>query len=175
MLQWRGQPTRVHHALFDAGCRPENARSQCPDRGARPASEENTRRRSKWIKCGGPLSESGVQKVCLDWLNSVPGVCCWRRNVGGVVAHHKGKARFVRFGQPGMSDAEGIGPHGVHIEIEFKRLGANATASQVEWLTACRQRGAIAFWADSLDDCVSECRRAFIERGWGWKDQWGAR
>ena len=118
------------------------------------------------------LSEADVQRVCIDWLNTIPQVQVWRRNVGGVMAHYKGKARFVRFGQPGMSDAEGIGPHGVHIEIEFKRLGVDASASQVEWLTLCRNRGAIAFWTDSLTDCVNELRGAFLERGWDWKTRW---
>jgi hypothetical protein len=110
-------------------------------------------------------SESDVQKSIMDWVNLMPGFRLWRRNLGALKAEHNGKKYFVRFGVTGMADLEGIGPGGLHIEIEVKRPGKKPTDEQKAWLQQCRDQGAIAFWADNLDSAVDQMNDALCARG----------
>jgi hypothetical protein len=117
--------------------------------------------------------ERFIQKACLDWLNTIPGVAVWRQNIGaGMFSNKTGPARFVRFGQKGEADLCGIGPGGIYISIEVKAPGNLLRPEQVLWLDMIRQHGGIAFGVNSLDSCVRQLREAFIQRGFGWRDTW---
>lgn len=117
-------------------------------------------------------TEKEIQAACLEWLNTIPGVRCWRQNTGGFPGEYKGKRRFTRFGQKGQSDISGVGPFGVRVEIEIKRPGKLPSDIQGYWLTSMQESGAVAFWADSLDTCVEQLRYEFIKRGWEWWKRW---
>ena len=117
--------------------------------------------------------ESQILKGCLEWLNTVPGCRVWRQNVGGRVwVDSDGKTRHVAFGAPGMADLSGVGPHGVRIEIEIKKPGEEPSEAQNDWLDLMKTHGAIAFWVDSIDDCVRYMGRHFRARQWEWKKEW---
>jgi hypothetical protein len=107
-----------------------------------------------------------IQDSILEWLNLLPHVHAWRRNVGAVKATHNGKTRYVKFSEPGQSDVWGIGPHGVHIEIECKAPGKHPTMAQMYWLDAIKSAGGIAFWTDSLEACMDQLRFEYEKRGW---------
>lgn len=80
----------------------------------------------------------------------------WRRNTGAVTADYGSRRRFVRFGEPGMSDLFGIIRRmtcpecgrvtrtGVHLEIECKRYGGRLTAEQKRYLEDTRRMGGVA-------------------------------
>ena len=117
--------------------------------------------------------ETQITIGCLDWLNTVPGVRCWRQNTGGVeYVSAEGKKRHVAFGEPGQADITGVGPNGVRIEIEVKRPGEVPTELQIEWQVLMFRLKAIAFWCDSLDDCMDGLKHAFRSRDWRWDPKW---
>ena len=123
-------------------------------------------------QAGRRLTEAEIQKQILEWLNTLPAVLAWRRNVGGMVLKNlSGKSRMIRFGVKGMSDVEGM-VHGVHLEIEVKAPGKSPTLEQFLWLSNIRAKGGIAFWAQSLDEAIAALRGEFTERGWAWNRGW---
>ena len=107
-------------------------------------------------------SEADVKKACCDYLD-VLGIAWFRRNVG---AARMTGGYWVKFAATGQSDLWAIWQHGTHMEIELKATGKKPTEDQKKWLAACRERGAIAFWADSLDMMIMELRAAAAYRGW---------
>lgn len=120
-----------------------------------------------------PVStESNIQKACLQWLNTVPNVYVWRRNVGGAMLPGKGgRMQMIRFGHRGQSDLEGI-VNGLHFECEIKKPGGTPRVEQVQWLGIIKARGGIAFWCDSLRACNEQLRAEFEKRGWTWRKEW---
>ena len=117
-------------------------------------------------------SEADIQKAVLEWLNTIPGIYVWRRNVGMTTSVYKGKKRVIRYGYRGQADLEGIGPNGIHLEIEIKRLGQKPTAAQRDWLLQAQGCGSIAFCCDSLQSCTASLRVSFRNRGWRWDPNW---
>ena len=115
--------------------------------------------------------EADVKRAVLDWLNTLPETRCWRRNVGAFRGEYKGKKRFVRFGQTGMVDVEGV-CFGYHVEIEIKRPGRVVTPEQLKWLDDMLGLGAIAFWCDSLDDAAEEMSALWKQKQLPWKDSY---
>jgi len=104
-----------------------------------------------------PPLEKDVLACIVDYFAVFYQITLHRRNTGAVKASYKGKSRFVRFSEPGQSDLWGIQPKtGRHIEIEVKREGEEPTEKQREWLQSCRDSGAIAFWADSVNRAIVE-------------------
>lgn len=118
--------------------------------------------------------ESEIQKACIDWLNTIPGVKVWRQNTGAFAmpATERHQRRFLRFSQKGAADISGIGPEGVRIEIEVKRQGNKPTPAQWEWLEMIDAGGGIAFCADSLRDCCLALMLAFDKKRWPWNKNW---
>lgn len=109
-----------------------------------------------------PRLESEVQKDILKWLNDLPHVWAWRRNIGAFQI----RGQWVRFGQKGMADIEGIitipgRELGLHLEVETKRPGNKPTPDQRAWLAACATSGAIAVWADSVPVLEEKLKQAF--------------
>lgn len=123
--------------------------------------------------------ESKVQADCLKWLNAQPHIWAWRRSVG---THQVGRGRFVRYGQEGMSDVEGVVTVtitdamrlefdvGLRLEIEVKREGNQPTPKQAAWLAAHAGHGSIACWADSVAMLEHKLRQAFKRRGFDWPE-----
>lgn len=111
--------------------------------------------------------ERAVLKDCLKWLNSQPHIWAWRRNVAATLIH----GRYLRFGQPGMSDIEGIilvDGRGIHLEVEVKREGETPTGNQRAWLAAIAGHGGVALWAHSVAMLEYKLRHGFKRRGWKW-------
>ena len=115
--------------------------------------------------------EAEVLADCMKRLNKYPHIWAWRRtvattNVGG---------RWIRVGQKGMVDVEGIVTvemehftAGIRLEVEIKRLGKKPTDDQAAWLAATGSHGAIAFYADSVEMLEEKLRAAFTRRRLEW-------
>jgi len=116
--------------------------------------------------------ERDIQKTCIEWLNTLPGVSVWRRNVGAMEGEHKGVKRWVRFGEKGEADICGIGPFGTYISIEVKGSLGKLRDDQIQWLAMIKSRGGIAFAVNSVESCVSQMRDEFRKRGFGWAERW---
>lgn len=117
----------------------------------------------------------------MDWLNSLPGVKMWRQNRGAILSSYTSvrtgitKKRMVKFGLEGACDSTGAGPHGIRIEIEYKRPGEYPDLEQIAYMEMIRSTGAIAFWCDSLASCIKQLRYEFQQRNWPWKESWEVR
>ena len=80
-------------------------------------------------------------------LNAIPGVWCWRRNVG--------RRGHVQFGKKGQSDIEGITkPNGRRLELEVK-IDARVTPEQTLWIERMKSYGAIAGVVHSVDEAIA--------------------
>ena len=106
--------------------------------------------------------ESDIQRAIMDYLGARR-FRVFRRNVGSRVDEYKGKRRFIRFSQPGASDLWGWSrDNGRHFEIEVKRPGARTDpvreARQRAWLYNAKADGAVAFEADSVEDCERQLK-----------------
>lgn len=117
-------------------------------------------------------------RAVLDALRSVPGVTAWRNNTGAVTVPAEGgtKRRFVRFGEPGMSDIigwktwrpqrDGVGHIlvlpllAIFLALEVKRPGASATPTQVAFIESVRAAGGIAAVVTSVDEALTAVRGA---------------
>jgi hypothetical protein len=91
--------------------------------------------------------ESKIQRSIVVRLSQL-GIRLWRRNVGAMT---DAAGNFVRFAAPGQSDLWGIDRTGRHWEIEVKRPGNRPTPAQLKWLKEMTARGAVAYWADSVN------------------------
>lgn len=94
--------------------------------------------------------EKDVVRECLEWLNAQPGVFVWRNNTGMA---KRGKC-MVRFGLKGSSDIIGVGPSGVFVGVECKRIGEEADYAQDQWQSMIRDRNGFAITAHSLSELV---------------------
>ena len=116
-----------------------------------------------------PDLESKILADCLKYLNKVDGIWAWRRSVG---AARIGR-RWISYGQPGMSDIEGIIflpglDIGVHLEVETKERRNTPTPKQAAWLAAILHHGGVAMWCVSAIELDYKLRKAFSDRGWTW-------
>lgn len=119
--------------------------------------------RAKRLKPGMPVApESDVLATCRGTLES-HGCRVERRNTGAwkIIDERTGKARWVRFGEPGGADLFGCFPDGRHFELEVKRKDERPRLEQVRWLRSAN-RWAPAFWVDS-DDALRRILPALIE------------
>lgn len=89
--------------------------------------------------------ETKLTHEIIDALNQIPGVICWRRNVG-----MKGR---VRFGKKGQADIEGV-VCGRHLELEVK-IETELSAEQVEWLAKMSRFGALVGVVHSIDEALA--------------------
>ena len=114
-----------------------------------------------------PDLESKILADCLKYLNKVEGIWAWRRSVGAA----RVGGRWVSYGQPGMSDIEGIIflpglDIGVHLEVETKQRGNKPTPKQAAWLAAIGYHGGVALWCTSKTELDYKLRKVFRDRGW---------
>lgn len=114
-----------------------------------------------------------MQRLILDWLNTLPGLWAWRQNTGAftVPAEGEQKRRHIAFGVPGQGDITGLA-RGVRLEIEVKRRGRGATDLQAGFQAKIAEYGGIAFTCDSLEVACSKLREAYVRRGWVWSSAW---
>lgn len=89
--------------------------------------------------------ETKLTHEIISALNQIPGVLCWRRNVG-----MKGR---VRFGKKGQADIEGV-VRGRHLEIEVK-IDTELSTEQNDWLETMTKFGALAGMVHSIDEAIS--------------------
>ena len=98
------------------------------------------------------MKEKDFEKMFLNAFMGHRNIKLWKRNIGAF----KSEKRFVRCGQPGQSDIEGLikmyhcpkcnrKQWGVHIEIELKNENGKMTALQTEWLNVIDEFNGIAF------------------------------
>ena len=135
-------------------------------------------RRAKTPK---PDLEGPILADCLKYLNKVDGIWAWRRSVGAA----RIGGRWIRYGQPGMSDINGIisvptmvtpageiGVReemvGVRLEVEVKTPVNEPTPKQAAWLAAIGHHGGVALWCVSEEELDYKLRKAFKDRGWSW-------
>lgn len=106
--------------------------------------------------------ERDVQAACLAILRGF-GCVAHRRNTGAMSGAHKGKAWFVRFGEPGAADVWALMPDGRHLELEVKRPGQYPTLDQVHWLRTHNGIGSsVAFWVDNTATLERVYRRIIM-------------
>lgn len=120
--------------------------------------------------------EADIQKACLQWLNVVPGIRAWRQNRGAKLNIYRRKdgtegRSFVKFGEPGASDITGLA-HGIRLEVETKSTGKVPSFDQENYLRMIRDADGIAFWCDSLNECIVKLREEYQRRGWAWRSSW---
>ena len=128
-----------------------------------------------------PDLEGTVLADCLKYLNKVDGIWAWRRSVGAA----RIGGRWMRYGQPGQADIQGIisvplivSPEtgmgeredtvGVHLEVEVKKRGEEPTPKQRAWLLAILHHGGVALWCTSDAELDYKLRKIFTDRGWSW-------
>lgn len=108
--------------------------------------------------------EAVVLDQCLELLK-IRNVFHWRQNVGGMELQDPwGHLRYVRFGQPGISDILAILPRhsqkpGVLLALEVKRPGGKTTAAQDRFLQNVRDQGGEAHVIDDvvkLDELLTD-------------------
>jgi len=111
------------------------------------------------------VTEKEVQRAILDTLDAL-GVRAWRNNVGSISAEHKGRKRFVRFGEVGAADILGVLPGtGRLCAVEVKRPGNHPTPAQIRWMVDMNERGGFAFWATSARTVEVVIRAALLNPG----------
>ena len=106
------------------------------------------------------LSEKEIQKQIMEYLALIPKIVpkCWRQNTGAMEIED----RFIRFGEPGVSDILGYMNDGKILAIEVKRPGKNPTISQLIFLKGIHKAGGIAIIARRIEDV----QRRFKETGY---------
>lgn len=102
------------------------------------------------------IPEREVVKAVFRFLECNTNIKVWRRNTGALKADGK---RFIRFGQPGMSDIYGIIRRircpkcgklvgsGVLLEIECKRYGGKLSEAQKSYLATVKKYGGVTLVA----------------------------
>ena len=88
------------------------------------------------------------------WLNSSVGIYDPIRKI-----YRKNNSRYHRNGQP---DILGITMLGTFFGCEVKAPGKKPTPEQQDFITEANARGAICFWADSLDSFISQWEERII-------------
>lgn len=96
-------------------------------------------------------SEKDIQTQILDYL-VLKNIFHWRSNTGvAKYTDSRGKERFVKFGEKGISDILGIFK-GIFFAIEVKKLKNKPTKHQANFLQNVKDNGGIAIVARSVDD-----------------------
>ena len=108
-----------------------------------------------------PPLERDVSKAIVEYFAVKYGIELFRRNTATFFMG----GRMVKCGEKGQADRWGIiAPQGVAIEIEVKQEGKTPTLEQIAWLASCRKKGAIAFWANSIEDAETKFLEQWEER-----------
>lgn len=99
--------------------------------------------------------EKLIQQEILYYLHLQKAVkFFWRNNTGAVKAQYKGKSRFIRFGEAGLSDILGIMNDGKFLAIEVKTEKGILTQKQLEFIERILEAKGIAFVARSVKDVI---------------------
>ena len=104
--------------------------------------------------------ENQIQQEILYFLHLVPAVkFFWRNNTGAVKAQYKGKSRFIRFGEAGLSDILGILNDGKFLAIEVKTAKGKLTEKQEDFLNTVIRANGVGFIARSVKDVMNNLKR----------------
>ena len=98
------------------------------------------------------ILEKDVLRVILHYLTLRK---VWHRRInsgGAMLAGHRGKGQFVRFGAPGMPDILARGTNGAVIWIEVKSPTGKQTEDQRKWQEDMERFGDIYVLARSVTD-----------------------
>jgi len=81
----------------------------------------------------------------------------WRQNTGAVTIPGKDKHRFVRFGEPGISDIIGVLNDGKFLAVEVKTPERRKQVSEAQqrFLMGINKAGGVGFVACSIEDIES--------------------
>jgi len=110
--------------------------------------------------------EQEIQGAILHALRWHPQVDAWRQNTGVRREEHKGKTRFIRYGESGCADISGvIRPWGVRLEIEVKRRGKKQSEAQKRWQERMEKSGAVYFVADSVSAALTALENVITSLG----------
>lgn len=100
------------------------------------------------------MSETDLVRAIVIYLR-VQGIFCWRQNTGAArYGGSKGKKpRFVRYGEPGISDVLGMMKDGRFLAIEVKLPGNEEPSdNQKEFMAKVRASKGITFVATCIED-----------------------
>lgn len=95
-------------------------------------------------------AESDIQKSIIAYLRA-RGIHCWRSYSGPEI---HGNGFKVKSQTPGRPDVEGILAGGTYLGIEVKQPKAHRRPEQIEWIQKAKDLGAVALFAECLDDVV---------------------
>ncbi len=95
--------------------------------------------------------ESDVCGAILDWLKG-RGIEAWRNHTQGL-RFTSGRGRNPA---KGKADIQGILVGGLSLQIEVKKPKGVRSPEQIEFIAKAADLGAVAFFAESLDDVIRE-------------------
>ena len=102
------------------------------------------------------LRENDIQRQIISYLKLYPKAVpyFWRQNTGATKITGKHRERFIRFGQPGISDILGILCDGRFLAIEVKTPKRRKYVSkpQKQFLDTINGAGGVGFVACSIED-----------------------
>ncbi len=101
------------------------------------------------------MRESAILHQCMLALSEA-GCTVFRANVGTFWTKD---GRPVRVGVPGFSDLHGFRPDGRAFFVECKSRNGRLSQEQRDFLTAMRDRGAVAVLARDPVQCVADVLR----------------
>lgn len=131
---------------------------------AEKAKARKAKQKAKAIATGKPALplEKDIQKAIMQALRT-KGVLLYIADAGvagfrgaGMPDGMKGYSSLPR----GFPDLIGVAPGGRFLAIEVKRPPNKPTKFQSAFLALFRSKGAIAFWADSVDDAIKKYAEA---------------
>lgn len=102
-------------------------------------------------------NETSMVKSILEFANTIGR---FRRNNTGVASYvgKNGKSRFVRYGERGSADIEGI-INGYHVSIELKKKGEKQEKHQIEHEVEIVCAGGYYLLVDDLDVGICELKK----------------
>jgi hypothetical protein len=101
------------------------------------------------------VKESDIQRAILDYLRAC-GIWCWR-SYNGPTIHRQGV--FSKEMNPGMPDIMGVLPGGTSLQIEVKKPKGVRSVDQISWIEKAQQHGAVAMFAESVQDVERQLHR----------------
>lgn len=98
-----------------------------------------------------PTTETAWKNRLLAAFGEVPGVLVWCQNAGKLVVNGPGGVYAIKLAPEGAADITGVGPGGVHIEVECKMSKGRNRAAQLHWAERMSGLGAVHFaaWYDA--------------------------
>lgn len=114
-------------------------------------------------KAKGPGPEKVVQKAIQEAFRVKYRIALIHIDAGGAGYRAEGGGGYSTI-PAGFPDLLGlVAPHGRALFIEVKAPGKKPTKLQMDYMALLRSRGAIAFWADSVESALAQFEAAMQE------------